>query len=227
MADRTTPFLRVRRPVGDAIDDQVVSTRLNRWEGYRSLTDSLIDELAQEIVVEVRKRGPFLSLSDFVNRGIGADTDDINVKGAIQAAIDRVADINNVARVDGVELGSSEVKSYGYKSDRAAIGNTAADSPGFLNQGDVLTILGSHITVRADTFTIRSYGEARDQTGKNITARAWCEAVVQRVPQFVDPTEAPTTVQAVLAPGDSGSANEMFGRQYQVVSFRWLSPEDV
>jgi hypothetical protein len=217
---------RVRRPTGKNIDSQAIHIREQRWEGYRSLSDSEIALLAKEIVKEVRSRGPFLSLADFVNRGIGADTDEVNLKGAIQAAIDRTS-VNEEADFDGIDLTSAPAGIYGYESERASSGNTATDSPGCLTQGDILTAIGSRTTVRADTFRIRAYGEARDASGNTVLAKAWCEAIVQRVPDYVDPAEAATVKQVPLADGASGTVNQLFGRRYEVRSFRWLSPEEV
>ncbi|MCB1132461.1 MAG: hypothetical protein KDN05_15145, partial [Verrucomicrobiae bacterium] len=229
-AKGTTPFPRMTRPTGGNIDRNVVQLRENVWEGYRSLTDGQIQNLAKEIVVEIRKRGPFLSLADFVNRGIGSDEDESNISGAIQAAIDRL-DLNRFAESDGIDLDAALLAEHDYKSTRAAIGtgyrNTATHSPGAISQGDILTGLGSRITVRSDTFRIRAYGEALDRTGKKVEAKAWCEAIVQRVPDYVDPVDAPSVIQEILDDGSSGTANQMFGRRYQVLSFRWLAADEV
>jgi len=68
------------------------------WNSYRKLDDIQIRALAKEIVVEVKQRGPFLSLADFINRRLvipptlsGAETPITltGLKGSLQAAIDR------------------------------------------------------------------------------------------------------------------------------------------
>ena len=98
---------------------------------------------------------------------------------------------------------------------------SATGAPGYLTQGDILSSLGSVIAVRSDTFRIRSYGEAVDPSNK-VIARAWCEAVVQRVPEFVDPADRPEVAIESLK-----DANKRFGRRFEVTGFRWLSPEEV
>ena len=65
------------------------------WTQYRELTDAQIDELAARVVEEVRTRGPFMSLGDFINRRL-VNNDTFGLKGALQAAIDR-SSINNTA----------------------------------------------------------------------------------------------------------------------------------
>jgi hypothetical protein len=214
-------LLRVRRPSEMAIDGAPIATRQNRWQGYRRLTEDQIEMLAEEIVTEVRARGPFLSLADFVNRRIGPESE-LTTKGAIQAAIDRVKPINANIEVDGQELMAADVASNGYESVMAGVGNSATYAPGMITQGDVLSLIGSRISVRGDTFRIRGYGEARDATGREILATAWCEAVVQRVPDFVDSSDNATTDFAELK-----DVNQRFGRRYQIVSFRWLNPGEV
>jgi hypothetical protein len=85
----------------------------------------------------------------------------------------------------------------------------------------LLTPLAPFASARSDTFLIRSYGEARSGTE---TARAWCEAVVQRTPDFVDPA-TPRAAAAADLPADSASAR--FGRRFKILSFRWLAPSEV
>ena len=64
------------------------------WNNHRELTDAEIDKLAAEVVKEVRDRGPFMSLADFVNRRLLST--DHGLKGALQAAIDK-SGINKTA----------------------------------------------------------------------------------------------------------------------------------
>jgi hypothetical protein len=82
--------------------------------------------------------------------------------------------------------------------------------------------LGNAATARSDTFTIRGYGEARDPSNR-ITATAICEAVVQRVPEYVDPADPAETAPAEL----QSNANKAFGRRYLILSYRWLNPDEI
>lgn len=93
--------------------------------------------------------------------------------------------------------------------------------PGWLTQADVLQVIGSSIAPRSDTFRIRAYGEALDTAGNSI-AKAYCEAVVQRTPEYVDPTNNPTVSGTALTP-----LNRLYGRQYKIVSFRWLTAQEI
>ena len=58
---------------------------------------------------------------------------------------------------------------------------SAAMMPGWLSQGDVLEPLAPVISPRSDSFVIRAFGEADARTG----LKRYCEAVVQRIPQYV------------------------------------------
>jgi len=212
-----TPFLRQRQPVSGR--DGSGTPREKLWNSYRTLDEREIDILAEEIVAEVRKRGPFLSMSEFVNRRLGSAGELTNA-GAIQAAIDRTA-INDSMTANARPVGPSDVASYGWKNNDAVNRNTGAGSPGEVSQGDVLSSMGSFATVRSDTFRIRASGDARDAAGV-VIARAWCEATVQRVPDFVDASDPPHTLISA-----ANKVNQAFGRQFKIMAFRWLHENEI
>ncbi len=212
-----TPFLRQRQPVNGL--GSTVTPREKLWNSYRSLDEKEIENLAEEIVDEVRKRGPFLSMSEFVNRRLGPPGEMTNA-GALQAAIDRT-EINDIMASNARPVGSSEVAGYGWKNDEAVNRSTGAGAPGEVSQGDILSALGSFATVRSDTFRIRAFGDSRDSSGA-VVARAWCEATVQRVPEFVDHADLPQTAISAANP-----VNQTFGRQFKIVSFRWLHENEI
>jgi len=99
--------------------------------------------------------------------------------------------------------------------------------PGWVTQADVLQALGPVLSARSDTFRIRSYGEALSPDGKTVLARAWCEVIVQRTPNYVDPTNTPTQRDATLTDKVLTPMNKLFGRRFEIVSFRWLSQDEI
>ena len=204
-AGDATPTPRQRRPFGSPQD---------LWNGFRELSDAQIESLAEEIVKEVKSRGPFQSLGEFVNRRLTSS--ELGLKGALQAAIDR-AGINKSSTV-----ASFVNTNYPYRTNIPEP-YTGTGTPGWLTQADLLNALGPYITVRSDTFTVRAYGEARDDHG-NVLARSWCEAVVQRVPEWVDNDPADNATEL---PEDLTPTNAKFGRRFEVVSFRELSNREL
>ncbi|WP_345783032.1 hypothetical protein, partial [Akkermansia sp. N21169] len=198
------------------------------WSDLRKIDENTLDRFTENLVAEVKKRGPFLNMAEFVNRRLASG--DLGLKGAIQTAIDNTC-INSV--FDQVQ--SSVLNpSAPYPNPEAARGNVFTGAPGYLIQSDILAVLGNILTTRDDTFTIRAYGELTTKSGKSILSRAWCEAVVKRGVDYVDPTNAPETA-AYEVNTSTGSLdrtqlsniNRAFGRKFDVVSFRWLSPEEV
>jgi hypothetical protein len=192
------------------------------WLGPRELDDDELQTLAENIVDQVRQRGPFLSLAEFVNRRLG--TDGTAQRGALQQAIDE-SGLNAgpaAAANAGFEISPAQVAQYKYGNPAAGAGPSHQGAPGYLSQADLLNVLGNAATARSDTFLVRGHGEARDPAGK-ILASATCEALVQRVPEWLDPADE---VQALPAALES-PANRIFGRRFVVASFRWLSPEEI
>ena len=187
-----------------------------QWVGRRTLSDIEIDTLARGIVKEVRKRGPFLSLADFINRRVGTDTD-LARAGAIQNALDSTDVQINTPYQSGTRAVSTATSGrFAFKE--AEQGPLALGSPGIVKQADILTPIAPILSARSDSFLIRGYGEKTDAAG-NVIARAWCEAVVQRSPEFVDPTtDAPEKLYSSIS-----TLNKTFGRRFDIVSFRWLS----
>ncbi|RYD24158.1 MAG: hypothetical protein EOP88_01280 [Verrucomicrobiaceae bacterium] len=215
------------------IDDQAA----NQWNGYREFSDADIDKLAVQIVRQVRLRGPFLSMSEFVNRRLG-DSSELSRTGALQNAIED-SGLNDNAMVNQVNVSASDVSSptiYGLKTPEAATGNPAAGAPGWLSQADILKVLEPAATVRSDTFVIRTCGEATANDG-TVLARAYAEAVVQRVPEYVNSIDPPAArIPNPNAPSNSvdpttppvaKSENVVFGRKFVMVSFKWLTPSEI
>jgi hypothetical protein len=221
------------------------------YNGFRSLTDPQLDALAIQIVKQVKERaaagnyGPCRSLADFVNRRPSAVTQAFQLKGPLQAAIDAttlngtpgvisptttpmIASVGselNEIRTGTRHLYSMVQPGYSVTQCRFQYGIVplAAAVPGYLTQADLLQVLGPLLAARSDTFRIRTYGEAIDPANPSSgRARAWCEAIVQRVPDYVDANLAPETDLATVT-----SPTKDLGRRFEVVSFRWLSPSEL
>lgn len=219
------PFPRTLNPPGPAWKSGDRPDGDAAWAGYRVLTDGEIDSLAQAIVQEVKDRGPFLSLSDFVNRRLVES--DSGRMGPLQAAIER-AGINKGMIAAYPLNNNSSLPNYSHPDnigDPTGLEQTlkpncmAWGAPSFLTQADLLQVLGPVLSARSDTFVIRAYGDSVDGHGE-VQARAWCEAVIQRTPEPL------VADDSGLNPRDAGQPND-FGRRFVITSFRWLSPEEI
>lgn len=199
-----------------------------RWAGFRDLQEEEINSLAEEIVEHVRSRGPFTSLSEFLNRSLVDSADERSLRGVLEQAI-LTAGLNETAASFRI-VTEQEAAEYEYANPAAAVGDTEAAAAAFLTQSDLMSVIGNSLTVRGDTFVVRAYGDAKDRSGR-ILATARCEAVVQRIPDFVEPEDHLGAKPADFARGDDfvieSAINERFGRRFVVRSFRWLSSEEV
>ena len=217
-ADANTPVAGVGAP-RDIITRDASSMSRDEWYGRRSLTENEIDGLANAIVKEVRKRGPFLSLADFVNRRVGTDKD-LAKSGAIQSALDSTDVVINKNQNTGRAVGQTAANRFAFPEAEA--GAMAYGAPSIVKQGDILTPIAPVLSARSDSFIIRAYGETKDKAG-NVIARAWCEAVVERDQNHIDPADAPVVLPTAL----TSQANRTFGRRFDIISFRWLNPGEV
>ena len=219
------PFPRVLDAPGGAWKTGSPTDGTRMWTARRELTPEETDRLARAIVEEVKLRGPFISLSDFVNRRLAEN--ETGRMGALQAAIDRAglnASLTSTWPLDNTK----SLPDYRHPdniADSTTMEQTLKPAskvwgaPSWLTQGDVLQMIGPALSARSDTFVVRAYGEAVNATGKT-TATAWCEAVVQRTPEPLDPDDSG------LNPRQPGSAKD-FGRRFIIQSFRWLAPSEI
>lgn len=207
------------------------TSSLNGWEAFSRLSDQDIDLLAAKIVDEVKTRGPFMSLSDFVNRRISDDSS--SAQGALQDAIEQ-AKINDPTR----SVASDTTPNYNDFSDLFPYANgsyigsrtNATGIPLEVNQANILLPLAPKLTSRSDTFTIRAYGEVTSVDGD--TVKAVCEATLQRFPEYMDTTDNPwdENFQNPLYPSGASQLqkeNERFGRRFKVVQLRWLEQDNI
>ena len=249
------------------------TSRVTALTGYAALTDAQLDILATEIVKQVRIRGPFLSLSEFVNRQLmaydGSATDPC-LRGALQSALEVLQQsgpslnernsMNKSYNLNAATYGKpttpvviysagndptastgDKLNPAGFSADYinplASVGNSSEGLPGWPRQADLLRRLAPIMSVRDETFTVRSLGEVMTAEG---TARAWCEAVYQRMPEYVDPRIEPWKAPMGdfiplngVYPGELPTrpypymANAVFGRRIKLVSFRWLRADEI
>ena len=57
------------------------------------------------------------------------------------------------------------------------------------------TALAPVLFARSDTFLVRAYGEAYNPATQSAEGKAWCEALVQRLPEYVDASQPPETTR--------------------------------
>ena len=204
------------------------------WEGARALSDAEVTELATRIVEQVKTRGPFLSMSDFLNRRLGA-AGALTRVGCLQAAIDN-STLNDVVKNSGSAVTASGSSLDGRSPAILAANmldgagnqlNSTVGMPGYLMQQDVVQAFSAAMTVRSDTFVIRTYGESLNPATGSAQGKAWAEAVVQRLPEFVDAGATGDSDPSTALGSLNSSINQAMGRRFKIIGFRWLSPNDL
>ena len=202
-------FPRVLASLGSPMKKSALDE--NFWTGFRDLNKNEVRYLAEAIVDEIKKRGPFLNMGQFINRAL--ENNEHGDRGVLQAALDKT-------------INSNLDPNFGEQATHPNVANGSSQGSGFpgqILQGDILQALSPYMTVRSDTFTIRAYGECRSPKGNGkILARAWCEATLQRYPDAMMSASADKPpLEELINPSSP------FGRRFRMISFRWLSPEEV
>jgi len=215
--------------------------------GFRELDDPELDALANGIVREVKERGPFFSIADFVNRRVVSGNSDDGLYGVIESALridaagsDKTSEVNESVITAG---GASELSTI-LRADNLPSGRVFPDTYNqdvfeghhadgiqqWVSQADVLQRIAHLLVARSDTFTVYAYGERVDPVSQQVTSTALCEAVIQRQYFYIDETaNSPEDSRYVFdnalelfREGNLSQINERFGRRYTVKSIRWL-----
>ena len=204
------------------------------WSGVRALNDAEITSLATEIVAQVKARGPFLSMADFLNRRLGVNTSYLSRAGALQAAIDHTS-LN--ASIASAGAGTTSIPTSGpnlppvppisgnmkdASSSGGAPWSSTIGAPGYLMQQDLVQAFSPVMTARSDTFLIRTYGEVVNPSMATSAGKAWLEAVIQRLPEYIN-----STADAAEVYPPTNITNQTFGRRFKVISVRWISSNEI
>jgi hypothetical protein len=207
---------------GKADNDPDVTSPANTHlfrQGMRTLSAALVGALATKVVELVGMKhaadGPFRSMDEFLSpnalfAGVDSEGNAGSPRSLLEAAI----------------------------ADAGVNAEIAEFSSQWLTQGDVMTALAPVLFPRSDTFVIRTYGEAVNPTTNATEGRAWCEATVQRLPEYFDRNDPPEMAPAAFdtpsnpddpesQPTDPHKLNKLFGRRFKVLSFRWLTRSDI
>ncbi len=215
----------------DADPPSPANTHLFR-QGMRTLTAAQVDALATKIAELVGRKhaaaggqgGPFRSLGEFVSPN-----------ALFSVPVAPPADPNEPPPPPNAQRSLIEAA-----IEDAGTNNAIAEfSSQWLTQADILTALAPVLFTRSDTFLIRTYGEVVNPATSATEGRAWCEALVQRMPEYMEPDrteENPNDPSAPLHFGDAAETlpadltselNKTLGRRFKVVSFRWLTRSDI
>jgi hypothetical protein len=167
----------------------------------RSLAPDQLRAMGGLIAAFISERStPFVSVAEFLNSGI------------LQKAIDE-AHLESVFIELGFD-GSDGIVPALHPINPPEI---LRFSHAFLTQADIVARVGHLFTVRGDTFVIRTVGKTLNPLTGQPTSEAYLEATVQRIPLKVNSDE----------PIMDSTASTSFGRQFNLISIRWLEGSEL
>ena len=245
MSDSDHPVHRTRSHFKSEKTEELNESQTGGLLGSRVLSDEEVCRLAECIVEQVKLRGPFLSISDFVNRRLSTD-----IRVSQMSALDKA--IKNSGINDHFDNGKTKYDfTLGVKSGGRAYNvhpefqpdytNVLADSksvnlPSYITQRDLLKHLDPYISARGETFTIRCYGESvvNDET----KAKAYLEVVVIRTPiklaeeltekNLGKHIDGQLQIQPVSGEYlHSAEEKKNLGRGFKIISKKWLIKSEI
>ena len=154
------------------------------WRGPIDLTEQQLTLLATEIVEQVRARGPFLSMAEFVNRQLGSP-DEKTLAGALQTAIDKsnINDDATSASAANYQIPASKTGNLQLVNPKALEGDSSQGAPGSLTQADVLAVLGNTATVRSFALTARLWTKVAPSSPGLVVRFSFKELLSSMIPR--------------------------------------------
>ena len=159
-----------------------------------------VSELAEAIVALLKQRGePYASIEDLLTEGVDP------ASGASQPLLQEAIDMTRI----------NTVSQNNYKNSNNFLERFPRYSPSFVTQADLISVLAPYSQVRGDTFVIRAAGRVAGIT-EGSSSTKYCEAVIQR-------KVSPVANSVASSPSTPG----VFGRQFEIIDFRWLDAEEI
>lgn len=192
--------------------------------GVRLLTniqrDSLATTIVQNILAKHSDSGPFRTIEQFLAPSNAPQFGGGNIfagKSLLEHAIANAVMPNGTPAIN---FNPAIVNPPPLPAGKLIDENSSS----FLTQADIMTALAPFVAARSDTFLVRGYGEVVNPATGAVDSRAWCEALVQRLPEFLDSTSGqdPEIDFSFLS-----VTNGQFGRKFKIISLRWLNSSDI
>lgn len=241
MSDGNHQVHRTRSHLESEKTEELNESKTGGLLGTRVLSDEEIHRLAVCIVEQVKQRGPFLSVSDFVNRRLSNDIA-VSKMSAMDSAI------KNSGINDHFDKGKTKYDfTLGIKSGGRPYNvhselqpdylNILAESksvnlPSYITQRDFLKHLDPYISARGETFTIRCYGES--VVDNETKARAYLEVVLIRTPVKLTEENLDKHIDGQInvqpVNGNYLHSNEEkknLGRSFKIISKKWLINSEI
>lgn len=227
------PFVSLAHFVNRALADIASESELSRSGALQAAIDesgininlqgdlnrfSALDANFDQVTLQVKGGAPRADMD-------GGFTNDqpSNAPGVVDWAVTSLA--GNYSTVASIVADRETLVGGGSADLASEQGYRSTGIPGWVTQADVLQVIGTAISARSDTFRIRTAGQSLDLSGK-VESRAYLEAIVQRLPEYVDASNAANERDSVDA-DNLTNINKQYGRKFEIITVRWLSRDEI